>query len=725
MPKATKKKKEKAADFTKAKLKIGKGKKAASNSVDTSFKARSIAVPSQNSLTKNNDDTPTTKRNLSVADLLLHLKHHNATTRKDAILGLREILEAYPHLVPSELANILSVSVRLVVDEDASVRRTLIAFYAHLLPNVPSSLLVPHIPLLLLFTTSAQSHIFPEIRVDAVKLVDILLDIAPDAVCKGWESVVGPNSSALSGTEGHAGQRVLDGCLGLLSVGERKGQQVNADKMVPTSGISLASTSKLSVLTSLSTFLRHALQRPDTYGSSDSTDIPTWYFASSFSSQRDFRSFLRLVRPSNQSRKNTEADFIWQERIVAEEPAEDFCSFFSLAKATTINWSIADISVGQVENESLGESGPSGHPATELAYRLQPLLTSTLLDCAPVVFAPSHSSPPETELNLILNSARIVQALYSAVFENCVPGDVRLRQGSEELLSYIGYMSPYFPFGDNAFDRRDIKVELIFQELNVIYCELVSLLLLGDEESSKKDQKGNRKGKRAEDALDAHVTRAAEFVLQWLEVETVGTPSRMSLTGTAYMSLLPTLWSLLGSGRLESSSRISKTVSDSILRAVVKQSSKASASSAVKRVSIQFIAHILLLQTIQGRRKHEKENVNIWQEWILGLPRVLWELGSNNAALTETILLLILRLFQRRSVHLSGEVIDQLCARLVPYFTIQHPTRGSLPGPFWKLSASTGGEAKRLVLHVAKVLLLCASAEPKEALGHAIRTAQN
>lgn len=62
------------------------------------------------------------------------------------------------------------------------------------------------------------------------------------------------------------------------------------------------------------------------------------------------------------------------------------------------------------------------------------------------------------------------------------------------------------------------------------------------------------------------------------------------------------------------------------------------------------------LQTIQGRRKHEKENVNIWQEWILGLPRVLWELGSNNAALTETILLLVLRLFQRRSVHLSGEV---------------------------------------------------------------------
>jgi hypothetical protein len=40
MPKATKKKKEKAADFTKAKLKLGKGKQQPSNVVDTSFKAR-------------------------------------------------------------------------------------------------------------------------------------------------------------------------------------------------------------------------------------------------------------------------------------------------------------------------------------------------------------------------------------------------------------------------------------------------------------------------------------------------------------------------------------------------------------------------------------------------------------------------------------------------------------------------------------------------------------
>lgn len=40
MPKITKKKKDKAADFAKAKLKLGKGKQAATNATDTSYKAR-------------------------------------------------------------------------------------------------------------------------------------------------------------------------------------------------------------------------------------------------------------------------------------------------------------------------------------------------------------------------------------------------------------------------------------------------------------------------------------------------------------------------------------------------------------------------------------------------------------------------------------------------------------------------------------------------------------
>ena len=61
--------------------------------------------------------------------------------------------------------------------------------------------------MLLLFVTSAQTNIFPAIRIDAVRILDMLLDITPDLVVQNW-------------TESEStGSRVLEGFLGLLSVG--------------------------------------------------------------------------------------------------------------------------------------------------------------------------------------------------------------------------------------------------------------------------------------------------------------------------------------------------------------------------------------------------------------------------------------------------------------------------------------------------------------------------
>jgi pre-rRNA-processing protein IPI1 len=44
--------------------------------------------------------------------------------------------------------------------------------------------------------------------------------------------------------------------------------------------------------------------------------------------------------------------------------------------------------------------------------------------------------------------------------------------------------------------------------------------------------------------------------------------------------------------------------------------------------------------------------------------------------------------------------MNSVCSRLIPYFTISHPTRGELPGPYCKLP----GECRRLVLDVVATL---------------------
>lgn len=52
-----------------------------------------------------------------------------------------------------------------------------------------------------------------------------------------------------------------------------------------------------------------------------------------------------------------------------------------------------------------------------LARTLHPTLVSTLLDCVPTIFSPS-SSPPETELQMIVVVCRICHTLYGRLLQD-------------------------------------------------------------------------------------------------------------------------------------------------------------------------------------------------------------------------------------------------------------------------------------------------------------------
>ena len=148
------------------------------------------------------------------------------------------------------LTNLINACVRIIGDEvcclsflehhsldsepkDASVRRAVLTFFAWLLPQISyvslldillyraveykTSLcqedILPHSQLLLLFTTSAQTHIFPEIRIDAIRFLNIFLEHIPNAVITGWNA----------DNNGH-GARVLEGYLGILNAGTKFGE---------------------------------------------------------------------------------------------------------------------------------------------------------------------------------------------------------------------------------------------------------------------------------------------------------------------------------------------------------------------------------------------------------------------------------------------------------------------------------------------------------------------
>ncbi len=255
-----------------------------------------------------------------------------------------------------------------------------------------------------------------------------------------------------------------------------------------------------------------------------------------------------------------------------------------------------------------------------LARTLHPTLVSTFLDCAPTVFSPS-SSPPETELQMVTVVCRICRSLYGRLLQDTA--EVRLlslslytsqsnwlqsgtthESAEKSLQTILSYLSPYFPFAVNAPNaRRDIKIEQAFQDLNLIFCELSSFLLLASQRtthqlSSRKAPRPGRgvrseaTGTPAPTTHSRQVERVSAYIVQLLQGQSPAPSQSLPrhITPQAYIALLPTVWSLINSQRPDGSDP-----SNSIFSVVVDHAIKASSTSAVKRHTIDFIGRLLLV----------------------------------------------------------------------------------------------------------------------------------
>ncbi|KAF8898661.1 hypothetical protein BD779DRAFT_1666462 [Infundibulicybe gibba] len=691
MPKSAKKRKEKAADFNKVKLKLGKGKATPTNAIDTSFKARSIALPTQSITVTKDENAPTTKRQLTFEDLIVHLKHYSAGTRKDALTGLRELLESNWGILDARLTPLLNACARLIGDEDASVRKVLISFFSWLLPRIDQELLIPHSPLLLLFTTSAQTHIFPQIRIDAIRLLDVLLECIPHAVVAGWSEE----------NTGH-GSRVLEGYLGVLSAGTKFGETDGPMRATSIASVVLTPASKLIVLKSLSIFLENALA-----ASQNKTPFPSqisepWYLQASFTTPSAYNTFVGLLQTSLPHQRQC-----WHAEI---DPGHD--EFVGGVHTTDLHgqWDLQQLSDTAALVETLAsDSTTQSHNPTfvaHLARTLHSTLISTFLDCAPTVFPPS-SSPPDTELQLISTVAQILGVLYNGILQpSCSLGSKKNEVAIEDLESILGHMTPYFPFTPQG--GHDIKAEQAFQDLNLIFCRLISLLILANGSESETTP-GHRRGphmhagRKPKDALPMQTRKVNEYVTRLLGSGSGGQLAR-SLTPGAYTALLPTIWTLLNDAVITRADTPTE-----VLRVILQHAIKTSSRSSLKRYTIQFISRIALLETEQeyqgnfhfGRNPAEGE---LFEEWAGLLPKVLWELGSSDIDTSEMILRFMLRTMQRKSRLLqSKKTLVALQARLVPYFSIDHAIRGHVPGPFCNLPEQS--VAQQLALDVAATLL--------------------
>jgi hypothetical protein len=174
-------------------------------------------------------------------------------------------------------------------------------------------------------------------------------------------------------------------------------------------------------------------------------------------------------------------------------------------------------------------------------------------------------------------------------------------------------MATYFPFRPNGANikvrdshyicplffsnRITYQLENAFQSLNISYCELTSLLVLRSwtipTNHNRINDKQTRRGpttQTSETRLLAQTAAVSEYVSRLLKGEAVTSQMGRPLAPTAYIALLPTIWSLLNSPATQGQDQSSA----GMLQIVVEHATKTSSKSVLKRLTTEFVARVIL-----------------------------------------------------------------------------------------------------------------------------------
>ncbi|ORX40183.1 hypothetical protein BD324DRAFT_616690 [Kockovaella imperatae] len=685
MPKASKK----PADFKKAKVKLGKGKQQASNATDTSFKARTIALPGQRlDRAFATPDEPVTAQGLTLDEVILRLRHPNAGVRRDALGGIKEILVVQP---ARDVGKVLRALGGVISDDDSGVRKTLLSLVGWYLSLQDESSLTPHIPLLLLHTSSGLSHIFPEIRLDACKLVHILLDHVPSHVVGSWPDCPAGSNNILEG---------LRLALGL---------QGDTGTTMSKTG----SEGRLTALETLLAFLKFALRR-----TMDVQDP-----SSSFAGPAPIRN------SSLQSLKGKEREVVGQVFSPGEYGYLAGTHNWAESSSSTF-WDMSGLGV-----QGSGEDEQQITQLTTLYDQLAPLLVSTFMESAPVAFAPNRSnatSVDQTATSLCLVSASLTVHLAGAIRRDS-GSDRAIRQ---TVFAFIRRMTPYFPFPSGRAAASTTLNGLTHGfEMSLAFASLVTLLLpatpvmtlprsLASQGWVGRVQLINEAWSKIQ--LSSAVTSsgtgdiseewAIGEVADWIStcLATTQDVTTAPLSSAAFRALLPIISDLI------------------ILRQKRVQTEDLSVPEPSSLVGEPFISHLLRSSSSSATRTAGDENLidlvlihedlqssvpffldlgsplrHLIKIWLESLPKTLWEIGHKNDTATTNILEFLLRIGLRGRESFVAPyslvphtIFQEVSAKLASFFHISHPTRGHIAGPWIRLPNAW---TRKLALDVARV----------------------
>lgn len=149
-------------------------------------------------------------------------------------------------------------------------------------------------------------------------------------------------------------------------------------------------------------------------------------------------------------------------------------------------------------------------------------------------------------------------------------------------------------------------MEHAFQDLNVIYCELTALLVLVSFRRPSGDISRKARFPTSRSHASSHVKHESKLTLQAGLVRTYvtrlllgednsGAQISRPLIPMMYIALLPTIWALLNQPKESHTRSQGEASTDTVLSAMLDHAIRTTSNSAVKRLTVEFVARILLV----------------------------------------------------------------------------------------------------------------------------------
>ncbi|KAL8143453.1 hypothetical protein V2J09_016485 [Rumex salicifolius] len=176
---SSKKQPSRGVDFKKFKRKIGRELPPAKNATNTEIKTKAIILPEQ-SVAADKTGLAVSRKGLTLKELLQQTSHHNAKVRRDAIIGIKDLLQRHPEELKLHRLSVIEKLRERISDDDKVVRETLYQlFKSVILPGCKEDNLGALVSLIMVYVFNAMTNLSIDVRLLAFKFLDLLVQHHP------------------------------------------------------------------------------------------------------------------------------------------------------------------------------------------------------------------------------------------------------------------------------------------------------------------------------------------------------------------------------------------------------------------------------------------------------------------------------------------------------------------------------------------------------------------